>query len=455
MHQSDRGFGEPKADFCICPLPPLLLKQQAMENSSKTDYQALYIELLKHLEMGEYIGASPTVQHFHLLSQLHHLFSVKRLFSKLAEEVSQGVTLQRCLEINIDKKMVRQAIHYGVEREDLVADEGSLESVQNQTYYLSQTLYSVFEKQKVNDYIGHMETMLWSPVSNLILFDLLQKEMKALGNEIKKICDALTDCFKPTEAKELYSDLYMQYRERLQDDVEANFEAWSDRHGGEILSNYIKGKVEREMRILFKEDLFAGHDDEDMSRFRQEMTLMFNSTNDDEIYRKYAVLRNHFNLVDQELQPQPEMIIRYLFEQRTTLSEAQRKKLFFFILLTERIYGEHRKVKPASDKEYVATIIRLLEVDPSYLMTSSQWALVYIYCQKCFDIKMGESVFENYVMQTLSTDFEKKCSPTTVQNATKKESWKNEIKNKWKEGDYQLVEYLNKKLPFEQKWRVR
>lgn len=426
-----------------------------MENSSKTDYQALYIELLKHLEMGEYIGASPTVQHFHLLSQLHHLFSVKRLFSKLAEEVSQGITLQRCLEINIDKKMVRQAIHYGVVREDLVADEGSLESVQNQTYFLSQALYSVSEKQKVDDYIGHMETMLWSPVSNLMLFDLLQKEMKTLGNEIKMICDALTDCIKPTKAKELYSDLYMQYRERLQDDVEANFEVWSDRHGGEILSNYIKGKVEREMRILFNEGLFAGHDDEDMSRFRQEMTLMFNNTNDDEIYRKYAVLRNLFNLVDQELQPQPEKISRYLFEQRARLSEAQREKLFFFILLTERIYGEHRKVKPASDKEYVKTIIRLLEKDSSYMETAAQWALIYIYCQKCFDIKMGESAFENYVMETLSTGFKKKCSQSTVQKATKKNTWKNEINNKWSEVDFQLVEYLNEKLPFEQKWQVR
>ena len=455
MHQSDRGFGEPKADFCICPLPPLLLKQQAMENSSKTDYQALYIELLKHLEMGEYIGASPTVQHFHLLSQLHHLFSVKRLFNALAEEVKKGVTLQRCLEINIDKKMVRQAIHYGVVREDLVADEGSLESVQNQTYYLSQTLYSVFEKQKVNDYIGHMETMLWSPVSNLMLFDLLQKEMITLGNEIKKICDALKDCIKPPEAKELYSDLYMQYRERLQDDVESDFESWSDKHGGEILSNYIKGKVEREMRILFNEGLFAGHDDEDMSRFRQEMTLMFNNTNDDEIYRKYAVLRNLFNLVDQELQPQPEMIIRYLFEQRATLSEAQREKLFFFILLTERIYGEHRKVKPASDREYIKTIIRLLEGDPSYLITSSQWALVYIYCQKCFNIKMGESAFENFVIDNLSKDFEKKCSKSTVQKASKKASWKDEIKNEWSEGDNQLVDYLNEKLPFVKKWVVR
>lgn len=407
------------------------------------------------MEWGQEIGVSPTVQHFHLLSQLHHLFYVKRQFAALADEVRQGVSLKRCLEINIDKKMILQAIHFGVEEERLMADEGSLESVQNQTYFLSQALYNVSDKQKVDDYIGHMETMLWSPVSNLKLFDLLKKEMKVLGNEIKKICDDLTDCIKPANSKELYRELYQQYRESLQEDVESNFESWSDRHGGENLSNYIKGKVEREMRILFNEGLFAGHEDEDMNRFRQEMTLMFNNTNDAEVYRKYAVLRNLFNLVDKELHPQPEKIIRYLFEQRAWLSEAQREKLFYFILLTERIYGELHRVKPATDKEYILAVIRLLEVDPSYLMTSSQWALVYIYCKKCFDIKMGESVFENYVMQTLSTGFEKRCSKSTVQKATKKEAWKNEKIDKWSGEDYLLLDYLNEKLPFEQKWKVR
>lgn len=422
-----------------------------MENSKQIDYKTRYVELIIHLESGAAIGASPTAQYFHLQSQLHHLYHVKRLFEELLEEVQQGVSQERWFTINIDLECLNAPIHFGVEREQLFKDEGGIEPVQIQTSYLSDSLYQQLEKPRVNDYIGHLNAVLWSPVNNHLLFDLIATEMGQLKKEIAHICRLLKEKFTKEKALKLYDHEYDHYKELLAETVEEDFEAWEAEHDGEELSAYVTGKMEKEMRKLFNEEVFLGHADEDMHRYKAEMEQLFYK-HDETTYLRYAELRNYFQLREGRLEPLKEKITSYLFKHRVRLTAQQREQLFYFILFSERIYRALQKERAVSEREALKEIIRLLTRWSDYMKTSTQWALVYAYCCKCFQLKMSVTAFEEYVEQALPEDFEKRCKPSTVQKAKKRATWESNDRSKWSDDDIALVDILNKKLPYTQKW---
>lgn len=450
------GFGDPEGCFCISPLPPLTLyypNSPVMENDIKIDYQNVYNDLIKHLEYDACIGSSATVQHFHLLSQLNHIFFVKRIFIKLQEEVKQEVRVERWLTINIDSSCTNQPIHYGVERDKLIKDEGGIEQVQIQTSYLSDSLYSLLDNSRVNDYIGNLNATLWSPVNNQLLFDLITDEMEKLKNDIQAICSLLKAKFKKEKHQRIYAHEYNYFKEQLAQQVEEDFENWENSHECEELASYVNVKLGWEMRKLFQEAVFCGHLDENMQHYRAEADQIFDKY-DDTIYRCYAELRNYFQFKEGRLEPQKEKISQYLFNKRVSLTENKRKQLFYFILFSERIYQAIQTEKPIVEKEVLKEIIRLLEQWPDYLKTSAQWALVYVYCRKCFLFKMNISTFEKYVENELSAHFAKRCKASTVQKAKKRDSWGNNKPSTWKDQDDQaLVDFLNERLPYTQKWK--
>ncbi|MGN0309796.1 MAG: hypothetical protein ACI4C3_04310, partial [Bacteroides sp.] len=271
-----------------------------IENSKQIDYYNLYQVLLQHLESGDFIGSSPTAQYFHLQSQLHHLYHVKRLFEELLEEVQQGVSQERWFTINIDLECLNAPIHFGVEREQLTKDEGGM------------------------------------------LFDLIATEMGQLKKEIAHICRLLKEQFTKEKALKLYDHEYDHYKELLAETVEEDFEAWEAEHDGEELSAYVRGKMEREMRKLFNEEVFLGHADEDMHRYKAEMEQMFYK-HDEITYLRYAELRNYFQLREGRLEPLKEKITSYLFKHRVRLTAQKREQLFYFILFSERIYRALQK----------------------------------------------------------------------------------------------------------------
>lgn len=423
-----------------------------MGNDQYIDYKACYDELCTHLEYGHEVGSSATAQHFLLQSQLHHIYQVKRLFDALMKEVKQGLSMERWLAINIDHDCLTGPIHYGMERSQIVKDEGGIEPVQIQTSYLSDSLYHHMEKQVVDDYIQKLNSVLWSPVHNFLLYEQTRAEMEALKEEIRQICSLLRENLTNKECVQLYDYEYNLHKELLGEKVEEDFEKWEVYHEGEELASYVKGKIGWEMRALFSEGVFTGHPDEDMHRYKAEMVEMFHSY-DETIYLSYAELRNYFQLKEGQLEPKKEKISKYLFKHRVWLTAHKREQLFYFILFSERLYQVLQKEKPLVEKEVLKKIIQLLKQYPDYLNTSAQWALVYVYCRKCFQLKMSVSAFEQYVEKELPENFEKRCKASTVQKATKRSSWENDKRSAWSEPDINLVDFLNEKLPYAQKWQ--
>ena len=357
MHQSDRGFGEPKADFCICPLPPLLLKQQAMENR---DYSKLLPGLEQMLAQTEYYRYQPVALKLHLYAVVIEIWRVIRQFEELKANYKSWM-------MSPDNLFIDVAVDY---------DKWTLKGDQKIPNFKSYPVIDANDTKQIRDCLETTERAILDNSLNETFEVKIQSIGTALCDQIK--CDHLVMVIK-TELNDLckllaeivqlsqeitftdndFNDFWNRFIMHCQFPtglkVKAAFDKWMEKNAinedEEQLERHYEGRIRLEIEAFFKSGFLTprlkAQEEVNLSQMEPEMQQwgIGRMTDIEHPELHYSALRDFFKPTPDGFIPKNKVLSRYILMNRREVNAEMCMACYHFIRTMELLMGVKKQME--------------------------------------------------------------------------------------------------------------